>query len=193
MNHNSEGKFLWFPPSNPSQENGKNPKFSNYHDKMSKTLHILKHECYFYFLSFIDVISCRCRSQRMPLALQCVLHWVERSELSCLRFFFFFFLLFLGDFFKSEKKMCRSPPWICCFFFFFFFFFGPLCLFLDGLGAFLLSQSALRNLKCPFWKWPCPSKSLIRALLCQLSPVTYVHFNHLTSEITDNNNKSFEV
>ena len=85
MNHNrSEGKYLWFPPTNPSQENGKSPKFSNNCYKMSKTLHILKHECYFfiYFLSFIDVISCRCRSQRMPLALQCVLHWVEWSELS---------------------------------------------------------------------------------------------------------------
>ena len=46
MNHNrSEGKFLWFPPTNPSQENGKSPKFWNNHYKMSKTLHILKHEC----------------------------------------------------------------------------------------------------------------------------------------------------
>ena len=46
MNHNrSEGKFLWFPPTNPSQENGKSPKFSNNHYKMSKTLHILNHEC----------------------------------------------------------------------------------------------------------------------------------------------------
>ena len=57
--------------------------------------------------------------------------------------------------------MCPPPPphWICC------PFFWPLCLFLDGLGAFCLAkQSALRSLKCPFWKWPCPSKSLIRAL-----------------------------
>ena len=46
MNHNrSEGKFLWFPPTNPSQENCKSPKFSNNHYKLSKTLHILKHEC----------------------------------------------------------------------------------------------------------------------------------------------------
>ena len=121
MNHNrSEGKFLWFPPTNPSQENGKSPKFSNNHYKMSKTLHILKHVLIFFnlFSSFIDVISCRCRSQCMPLALQCVLHWVERSELRlswavCELFFFFFFFLvaFWGDFFfEVGKKMCRSPP-----------------------------------------------------------------------------------
>ena len=126
-----------------------------------------------FFLSFIDVISCRCRSQRMPLALQCVLHWVERSKLRlswavCELFFFFF--CFLGGFFfwKSEKKNVSEspppPPPPPLNLLPFFFFFLPLCLFLDGLGAFLLSQSALRSLKCPFWKWPCPSKSLIRAL-----------------------------
>ena len=100
----------------------------------------------------------------MPLALQCVLHWVERSELSwavCELFCFFFW--------SRKKNVSESPPpppppsfeFAALFF---FFFFWPLCLFLDGLGAFLLSQSALWSLKCPFWKWPCPSKSLIRAL-----------------------------
>ena len=120
---------------------------------MSKTLHILKHELIFFFFCRrnFDVISCRCRSQRMPLALQCVLHWVERSELR-LRWavceLFFFFLLFGGIFFEvGKKKMCRSPPPLNLL----LFFFWPLCLFLDGLGAFLLSQSALRSLKCPFY------------------------------------------
>ena len=66
-------------------------------------------------------------------------------------------------FWSQKKNVSESPPpplWICC-----PFLGGPLCpFFFDGLGAFLLSQSALRSLKCPFWKWPCPSKSLIRAL-----------------------------
>ena len=42
---------------------------------------------------------------------------------------------------------------------------------MDGLGALLLGQSALllgqsalSNPKCPFCKWPCPSKSLNQAL-----------------------------
>ena len=64
----------------------------------------------------------------------------------------------------SRKKKCvKSPPPPPS-----FFFFWPLCLFLEGLGAFLLSQSALRSLKtfkCLFFKWPCPSKPLIRALV----------------------------
>ena len=56
MNHNrSEGKFLWFPPTNPSQENCKSPKFSNNHYKMSKPLHILKHECSFFFFFFLHL------------------------------------------------------------------------------------------------------------------------------------------
>ena len=121
MNHNrSEGKFLWFPPTNPSQENGKSPKFSNNHYKMSKTLHILKHDlkhfetCVNFFFgggSFIDVISCRCRSQRNWHCNAFCIEWsgVSWAELSCELFFFFCF--FWGIFFfKSEKKMCRSPP-----------------------------------------------------------------------------------
>ena len=37
MNHNrSEGKFLWFPPTNPSQENGKSPKFRTIITKWAK-------------------------------------------------------------------------------------------------------------------------------------------------------------
>ena len=76
---------------------------------------------------------------------------------------------FFGGFFflKSEKKMCRSPPppppppLNLLPFFLFFLAFVP---FLGWPWCLLLSQSALRSLKCPFWKWPCPSKSLIRAL-----------------------------
>ena len=97
-----------------------------------------------------------------------------RSNLSWAVCVFFFFFCFLGDIcFEVRKKMCRNPPpplWICCP----FLGGGPLCLFLDGLGAFLLSQSALRSLKYPFWKWPCPSKSLIRALYVCL----YLHMQN---------------
>ena len=90
--------------------------------------------------------------------------WAE-AELSCLRFFFFFFC-FLGGFAAL-----------------FFFFFWLLCLFLDGLGAFLLSQSALRSLKCPFWKWPCPSKSLIRALGFNVKVLVHVFHKHTEQDL----------
>ena len=93
--------------------------------------------------------------------------WAE-AELSCLRFLFFFFAFWGDFFFWSRKKKCVGvpppPPPPPLNLLPFFWGGGPLCLFLDGLGAFLLSQRALRSLKCPFWKWPCPSKSLIRAL-----------------------------
>ena len=72
--------------------------------------------------------------------------WAE-AELSCLRFFFFFFFFFfcfLGGFFLKSggKNVSESPPPPLNLLPFFWGG-GPLCLFLDGLGAFLLSQSAL--------------------------------------------------
>ena len=84
-------------------------------------------------------------------------HQIRRKKLFFfLKFFLSFF--FLSFFFEVGGKKCVGVPpplWICC-----PFWGGPLCLFLDGLGAFLLSQSALRSLKCPFWKWPCPFQIL---------------------------------
>ena len=146
----------------------------NPYDEMSRTLQISNTSITkgWYFCQLLNVISRQCQ-----ITAHCIHNCIEvqLSELSCLsavtrfrqclRAFFFCFFFVVCNFFEVGKKMCRSPPppppWICCP----FFFLPKLCLFLDGLGALLLGQSALPRLKCPFCKWPCPSKSLIWALL----------------------------
>ena len=99
------------------------------------------------------------------IAMHFALSGAEWAELSCLSasFFFFFFAFWGGFFFEvgKKKKVSESPPppplWICCPF---YFIFWRLCLFLDGLGAFLLSQSALPKSKVPFLKMALPFQIL---------------------------------
>ena len=161
----SKGKYLWFPLQIHRKINvksgGKNDMSRNFTANF-------KHEYHkrVIFLPVIDVISRQCQ-----ITAHCIHNCIEvqLSELSCLSAVsasvFFSFFLFLVEIFWSRKQKCVGvPPPPPPLGFAARFLGGPLCLFLDGLGALLLGQSALPSLKCPFCKWPCPSKSLIRAL-----------------------------
>ena len=184
MNRNSERKIFVISADESIQENGKNPKFSNYYDKMNKTLHISETWVLFLFLFFViyrrNFMPMQITAHAIGIAMRFALSGALRewwAELSldrgalwlCQVSFDFEGLLnlitfrFLGvspgagaDPNKSEcNKKLLGLSWAVCKLFFLFFFFAFWGIF------FLKSEKNVSEpppplwICCPFWGGLC--------------------------------------